>query len=298
MEMQAGAGSFNKVNSALDKGETRAMAWDAVGHGADAIGFWEWRSALNGQEEYTGTLVGVDGAPNPLYSEVAQIGHEFAEASTALANTSVRSQVAIIQSYDSRWAIDWQRHNEKFAPIEQILSYYAPLRRLAQSVDIVSPTAPLNGYKLVIAPGLNILPTEVAQHLAEYVKNGGHLVLGQRSGMKGQDSQLWPWRQPGPLSDLLGAEVEQYYAISDPVGVNGVWGNGASQLWAEDLKLIASDVDVLMRFKKSNGWLDDQPAAVTRKVDKGRITRHSPDSRLRAGHRLAFWATGATSKPP
>jgi beta-galactosidase len=274
LEMQAGSGSFDKINSALDRGETRAMAWQAVGHGADAIGFWQWRSALNGQEQYAGTLVGADGGPNPLYSEAAQVGGEFAAARAALAGTVVRSQVAIIQSYDSRWAIDWQRHNEKFSPIQQILSYYAPLRRFAQSVDILSPTAPLKGYKLVIAPGLNIMSTEIAQHLIDYVTSGGHLVLGQRSGMKGSDSQLLPKRQPGPLSDLLGAQVEQYFAIRDrPAGIHGVWGTGQSKLWAEALQVVnAPEAEVLMRYEKSNGWLDGQPAVVTRQVGKGRIT--------------------------
>ena len=209
---------------------------------------------------------------NPLYSEILQIGREFATAGPALAHTSVRSQVAIIQSFDGRWAIDWQRHNEKFSPIDQILSFYAPLRRLMQSVDIVSPTAPLEGYNVVVAPGLNILSDEVARHLADYVRNGGHLVLGQRSGMKDSDSRLWPARQPGPLSGLLGAEVEQYFALRDPVDVNGAWGKGRSKLWAEELKLDAPDAEVLMRYGKSNGWLDGQPAAVTRKVEKGRIT--------------------------
>ena len=36
--------------------------------------------------------------------------------------------------------------------------------------------------------------------------------------------------------------------------------------------LFRSGTDVLMRYGKSNGWLDDQPAAVTRKVGNGRIT--------------------------
>jgi beta-galactosidase len=272
METQAGSGSFDKINSTLDKGETRAMAWHAVGHGADAIAFWQWRSSLNGQEQYAGTLVGVDGAPNPLYSEIAQVGHEFAAAGSALADTSVRSTVAIVQSYDSRWAIDWQRHNERFSPVQQILSYYAPLRRFAQSVDILPPTTPLEGYKLVIAPGLNILLTEVAEHLAAYVKNGGHLVLGQRSGMKNSDSELWSERQPGPLSEALGAKVEQYFAIRSPIGINGVWGTGQSELWAEALQVADPEVEVMMRYQESNGWLDGQPAAVTRKVGKGRIT--------------------------
>ena len=41
------------------------MAWHAVGHGADVVSYWQWRSALNGQEEYHGTLLGADGTPVP-----------------------------------------------------------------------------------------------------------------------------------------------------------------------------------------------------------------------------------------
>jgi beta-galactosidase len=32
------------------------------------------------------------------------------------------------------------------------------------------------------------------------------------------------------------------------------------------------DTKVLMRYGKSNGWLDDQPAVITRQVGKGNIT--------------------------
>jgi beta-galactosidase len=106
----------------------------------------------------------------------------------------------------------------------------------------------------------------------QYIKNGGHLVLGQRSVMKDIDNSLWPQRQPGPLSDLLGGRVEQYYALVDAVPIEGKWGSGDSPLWAELLSAKESDVEVLMRYGKSNGWLDGQPAAITRKAGKGRIT--------------------------
>jgi beta-galactosidase len=43
-------------------------------------------------------------------------------------------------------------------------------------------------------------------------------------------------------------------------------------MWAEQLGVKAADTKVLMRYGKSNGWLDGQPAAVTRKVGKGSIT--------------------------
>ena len=272
METQPGHVNWAGVNNDLDKGEVRAMAWHDVGHGADAVSYWQWRSALNGQEQYHGTLLGADGTPVPVYAEAQQLGREFAKAGPVLAGTSPVSEVAILHSYDSRWAINWQKHNKNFDPVEQIVSYYKPLRAISQSVDIVPPTAPLSHYKLVVAPGLNVLSDEAAKNLIEYVKQGGHLVLGQRAAMKDDDNGLQEQRQPGPLVDLLGGRVEQYYALVDPVPVEGKFGGGTSKLWAELLSTKESDVEVLERYGKSNGWLDGQPAAITRKVGKGRIT--------------------------
>ncbi len=272
METQPGSVNWAKVNNALDKGEVRAMAWHAIGHGADVVSYWQWRSALNGQEQYHGTLVGADGTPVPLYAEVQQIGEEFAKAGPALAGTSVKSEVAILHSYDSRWAIDWQRHNRNYDPAEELVSYYGPLRAISQSIDVVEPVAPLSQYKLVVAPGLNVLSDAAAKNLIEYVRQGGHLVLGQRSGMKDEDNSLQMQRQPGPLADLLGGRVEQYYALVDPVAVEGKFGSGQSKLWAELLSVKDSDTEILQTYGKSNGWLDGKPAAITRKVGKGRIT--------------------------
>jgi len=155
----------------------------------------------------------------------------------------------------------------------ELRSYYAAVRPVAQSVDILPPTANLSSYKLVVAPGLNVLSDAAAKNLAEYVRSGGHLVLGQRSAMKDDDNGLQPDRQPGPLGELLGGRVEQYYALVDPVPVEGQWGTGESPFWAETLSIKdTTGTEVLLRYGKSNGWLDGQPAAITRKVGKGRIT--------------------------
>ena len=272
METQPGSVNWADINNSLDKGEVRAMAWHDIGHGADTVSYWQWRSALNGQEEYHGTLVGADGTPVPLYSEIQQIGTEFAAAGPALAGTSVKSQVAILHSYDSRWAIKWQAHNKKYDPVDEIVSYYRPLRAISQSIDVIAPTAPLSQYKLVVAPGLSVLSDAAAKHLIEYVRQGGHLVLGQRSAMKDDDNALQTDRQPGPLAELLGGRVDQYYALEGPIPLEGKFGPTQGSLWAELLTAKDSDTEVLERYGKSNGWLDGKPAAITRKVGKGRIT--------------------------
>jgi beta-galactosidase len=272
IETQPGSVNWASINNSLNKGEIRAMAWHAVGHGADMISYWQWRSALNGQEQYHGTIVGPDGAALPIYPEIRQVGAEFAKASPALAGTTPKSEVAILHSYESRWAIQWQRHNVQYDPAVELVSYYRPLRAISQSIDVVAPTAPLNQYKLVVAPGLNVLSDEAAKNLAAYVRQGGHLVLGQRSAMKDTDNSLQTERQPGPLVDLLGGRVEQYYALLDPVPVDGKFGPSRSTFWAELLSAKDADTEILATYGTSNGWLDGQPAAITRAVGKGRIT--------------------------
>ena len=62
-------------------------------------------------------------------------------------------------------------------------------------MDIVAPDAPLDEYKLVEAPALNLLPEAVAQHLIEYVNHGGNLVLGPpRACHERQLQRALSWR--------------------------------------------------------------------------------------------------------
>jgi beta-galactosidase len=272
METQPGFVNWSSVNVALAPGDERALAWHDVAHGADAVNFWQWRSALNGQEQYHGTILGADGTPLPLYPEIQQIGAEFEKLGPLLADTHVVSEVALLHSYESRWAIEWQPQSNKFDPLEEMRRYYAPLRRRVQSVDIVSPDVDLSGYKLVVAPALNLITESEAKALTAYVKGGGNLVLTPRSGMKDADNALQAERQPGPLEELLGGRVEQFYALAAPVAVEGELLHTQATIWGELLSTSSTDTKILLRYGKANGWLDGKPAVITRRVGKGSIT--------------------------
>jgi beta-galactosidase len=272
METEPAFVNWRKTNNPLLKGQVRDMAWQAIGHGADAVEYWQWRSALNGQEQYHGVLVGPDGNPVPVYDEIQQVGEEFNKAGAALAGTSPHADVAILNDYNSRWAINFQRHSADFDPVGEMVAFYRPLLADAQTVDIVSPDAPLDQYKLVEAPALNVLQKETADRLIAYVQRGGNLLLGPRSGMKDEFDALNIERQPGPLVDLLGGRVEQFYALEQEVPVSGDLGSGTAKIWAEQLSIKNADTKAVLTYGPSNGWLDGQPAAITRRVGKGSIT--------------------------
>jgi beta-galactosidase len=272
METQPGMVNWHELNNSLNRGEVRAMAWQAIGHGADAVEYWQWRSALSGQEQYHGTLVGADGTPVPLYDEISQMGQEFASAGSQIVGTNPVSQIAMLYSYDNKWALDFQRHTVKYDQFGVMRSYYSALHKLSQSIDVVNPYVTLDSYRLVVAPNLNLIPEDLAKHLLDYVSKGGQLVLGPRSGMKDQYNALLPQRQPGFLVDPLGGRVEQFYALEKEVPVSGDWGTGVATVWAEQLRVSSTDAQVLMKYGTSNGWLDGQPAVISRAYGKGRIT--------------------------
>ena len=73
-------------------------------------------------------------------------------------------------------------------------------------------------------------------------------------------------------AEIAGVEVEDYYALLDPVPVSGSWFSGTSCLWAERLKVLdMSGTEVIARYGPSNGWLDNQIAVTSHKYGKGLV---------------------------
>jgi beta-galactosidase len=272
IEMQPGSVDWAPITNSLDPGETREMVWQVIGHGADLAAFWQWRAGLSGQEQYHGNLVGADGTPVPFYDEAKRTAAEMALASPFVAGTSPRSEVAILNDYDSRWAIEFHPHTIDYDYVSVLLGYYRALRAAAQSVDIVDARSSLEGYRLVAAPSLNVISPALARRLEAYVRGGGHLVLGPRSGMKDEFNALNTERQPGPLVPVLGGRVEQFYALLQDVPVEGAWGRGAARIWAEDLSARSPDTQAVLRYGPGNGWLQGHPAALQRDLGRGRLT--------------------------
>lgn len=277
MEAQPGNVNWSPLNNALDKGEGRALAWQAVSHGADGFLYWQWRSALGGQEQYHGTLVDQSGQPRPFYEEAQQLGREFAAASPLLAGSTVQTRVALLNDYESRWSIQWQRHHKDFDYVEHFNHYYRPLAALNVAVDVLSARGldeveQLHGYKLVIAPAMLIVTNRLVKILQDFIARGGHLVLTARCGMKDEHNALLPARQPGPLSELAGVEVEEYYALDEAVPVKGNWFEGHAHIWAERLAKVGQQTAaVIATYGRSNGWLDDQIAITVRSTGSGLI---------------------------
>jgi beta-galactosidase len=210
MEEQSGSGGWQTVGMNPRPGEMRLWTYQAIAHGADAMIYFRWRTARYGTEQYWHGVLYHHGQPGRRYSELKAIGSELKRAGEQILGAENRSQVAMILSYDTRWAFQGQANHADFRYPALFTSYYKALHNRNIGVDIVPPDADLSRYRLVIAPALYILPAATADRLRAFVQDGGMLITTARSGVKDEANAIVDSYLPGLLADVCGVEVDEY----------------------------------------------------------------------------------------
>jgi beta-galactosidase len=210
MEQQSGSGGWQTVGVTPRPGEMRLWTYQAIAHGADAIVYFRWRTARFGTEQYWHGVLDHHGKPGRRYEELKAIGAELKLAGDRFIGAENRNRVAMILSYDTRWAFQNQPNHKDFNYSAFFTSYYKALHSRNIGVDIVPPNADLSRYRLVIAPALYVLPQETADHLRSFVQNGGMLITTARTGVKDESNAVVNSFLPGLLADVCGVEVDEY----------------------------------------------------------------------------------------
>jgi beta-galactosidase len=125
----------------------------------------------------------------------------------------IRSKVAMLQSYDSRFGFQLQPNNTDFRYSTHFKDIYRALHQHQIPVDVISPTVDLSPYKLVFVPAMYILRADVARNLEQFVQTGGTLVVTPRTGVKDDANAVVNYPLPGLLADLCGVTVEDYDSL-------------------------------------------------------------------------------------
>ena len=215
LEQKNGYFNYSDYNLAIEPGIVRMWAYQDIARGADAVLFYNWRSTRYNYEQNPNGLLRHDGTPRRAYDELKRLTAELGRFGDGLAGTTVEAPVAIVHSMDAYWGFEAHKQYPNFDYRGHLKMYYKPLLRMGVTPDIVEPTADLSRYRLVIAPSLLMVNEEIRANLESYVRGGGCLVIGARSGMK-----TWanvtidtPW--PGMLSELAGVVVDEFEVLPE-----------------------------------------------------------------------------------
>jgi beta-galactosidase len=142
------------------------------------------------------------------------MGAELIKVGAEIFGAETQSRIAILQSYDSRFAFQVQGNSTEFGYEKHLAQIYTALWKRNLSVDVIAPTSDLSKYELVIAPALHVLADDVAANLRDYVRAGGTLVVTPRTGVKDVANAVVNQPLPGLLADVCGVIVDEYDAIT------------------------------------------------------------------------------------
>ncbi len=271
MEQQGGPTGNAVVNATPRPGEIPFWSWQAIAHGADGIVFFRWRTARFGAEEYWHGILDHHGIPGRRYREVKEMGEALERIGDKLDGSRVAGDVAMLLSYDSRFAFQNQPHNPHLDYPDIFQRLYRSVWERNLGVQIVSPEADLDGFQLVIAPLLYVMDEDVAQRLRNYVSNGGTLVVTCRTGVTDMDNVIVDAKLPGLLAEVFGVTVEEYDSLEDgrTVTLKGAGelshAGGAGLAWAD--VLAPEGAEVLARYDAD--YYAGEPAVTVNRFGDG-----------------------------
>lgn len=185
-----------------------------------------------------------------------EIGKSAELSALAQSGPAGRAPVALVFDYETQWMFEIQRHAKDFDYQTLAFEYYRTLREMALDVDIVSAHADLEGYALIVVPGLAVLPPGFVDTIR---RSGAQWVIGPRTGSKTLDFAIPSELPPGPLQTLLPFKVLEVDSLRPSLQPSTTLGgvSGVALHWREHLET-RDGVEVLARF--DDGW----PAVVAR----------------------------------
>ena len=244
MEQQPGPVNWAPYNPAPLPGMVRLWSWEAFAHGAEVVSYFRWRQAPFAQEQLHAGLRNPDDSAAAGLAEARQVAGEL----TAMPDVApMQAPVALVFDYASDWCWKIQPQGADFDYFRLVFSAYRALRRMGLSVDILPSTATeLDGYKLILAPGLAQIPDALTRAMADH---DGISLVGPRANLI-TDNLAIPLPM-GPNLPGLAGTVTQVESLP-PTASRAVTGGGRVLHWAEHLE---TDAPVGMRYENGTALL-------------------------------------------
>ena len=261
MEHATSAVNWREVNPPKRSGELVRDALTHVGHGADAVCYFQWRQSRAGGERYHSGMVPHAGENSRVFRDVVALGGALRDLSPVHGSHRETARVAIVFDYESWWVSGRDAHpTDALAYDAEALAWYRALLDLGVRADVIPIGASFDGYEVLIAPMLHVVPDELRSRLTSFADAGGHLVTTYFSGIVDQNDRVWLGGYPGALRELLGVTVEEFVPLLPGERVALASGAAASA-WTERIVHVGDDVEVLDTY--AEGDLAGAPA-VTR----------------------------------
>jgi beta-galactosidase len=230
MEQQSGANGWTSRMEAPTPRPGQLTLWtmQSIAHGADFVSYFRWRTATMGTEIYWHGILDYSGRDNRRLKEVGKV-HEKLLKIPQIAGSFYEAKVGILEDYDNLWDSEydvWHGRVEKQsrrALFDALQKTHTPFDYIY--LDGLADASSLSEYDVLFYPHPTITDERAIALLTEYVKEGGKLVIGCRSGYKDRTGKCVMDKLPGLLAELTGTDIPEYSLIAPDAGkVYVKWG--------------------------------------------------------------------------
>ncbi|MBR1684268.1 MAG: beta-galactosidase [Clostridia bacterium] len=258
MEQQSGAnGWYNRMEAPMPRpGQLELWAMQSVAHGADYISFFRWRTSPVGTEIYWHGILDYDGRDNRRLREVKAFSKSL-EKIAAVCGADTDARFGVLQDYNNLFDADIDHWHRRVHQASEQGIFRAALKHHV-TYDIVdvredTPEDVLGRYPVLFLPDFIILTPHLVSQLSDYVKQGGKLIVGCRTGYKDETGKCPMHPMPGLLAPLTGTTVEEYtFASPAEPEAKADWDGKTipAALFMESLKA-EEGTEVLARYTDS-----------------------------------------------
>ena len=216
LEQAPSAVSWREVNVPKAPGQMRVGSMQAIAHGSDGVLFFQWRQAKFGPEKFHSAMLGHRGERSRTFQEAKALGAEL-KSLAPIRGTRVRASVALVADWDSWWGVTEPESlpSVRLDWLQEARAWHAAAYALGQPVDVARAAGPYGEHRVLLVPNLYATTPEQADALTAFVDAGGQLVVGPFSGVVDHREQVHDGGAPGPLRDLLGVEVDEWWPLAD-----------------------------------------------------------------------------------
>lgn len=228
MEQQSGAGGqgvFLLPNP--EPGQMRLWAWQSVGHGADGILHFRWRTCRYGAEMHWYGILDHDNVRRRRYRELVQEGAEFKRLMPGIKGAIPRIDIGILTDLDQEHFWSTMSHQLP-GPYEQQQALFDAFARRHYAVGLVSARDGFEAYRALIIPSFVKVDEALNERLRAFVMQGGILLATAQTGTRDENNHKIDSTPPGgDLQSLFGLSIIEWgRTVDGPVAIDSSDPNG------------------------------------------------------------------------
>lgn len=278
MELQPGFVNWGNINPLLQPGTLRMWLYHCFGGDLSFACSYRYRQINYGAEQYHSGITKLDGL------ELSQGGKDYKrtlgefkilreayDQDAKIPEILKDRKTALLWNYDNLWSMERQGQTRQWNTLGFFQKYLEIVKSFGAPADIVYEDKDLDGYKVVIAPAFELVDQALIAKWENYVKQGGHLVLTLRTGVKDRNGHIFSSGWGEMIYPLIDAEIENFDQLMpgakgsiEAFGKEYYWNN-----WA-DLVQAKSPENVLAQY--TNQFYKGKAAVVSHKIGNGSVT--------------------------